>query len=526
MEPDSTACLGKIIQPMIDFTGMSRGYMEMLWRRETRAAADTEGSQRRLLADLVRFGRDTLWGKEHGFRSIGSYASFRDAVPVTSYADVRPLVMRMVEGEADILAPGRVRRFAQSSGTSDGKTKYIPITDRGLRKGHYAGAAFAVASYLHHHPDSHIFGGKNFILGGSYANELTLPAGVKVGDLSATLIDRINPLANLVRIPNKQTALMADWTEKLPRLVKLSAREDVRSISGVPSWFLTVLKEVAESCGAATVKEVWPNLEVFFHGGIAFGPYRSQYERITGGAGSIRYWENYNASEGFFAVQALPSQAPMRLLMNADNFYEFIPADTPGAEPVPAWEVRKGEIYALVITSSNGLWRYPVGDTVKIESTDPLTVTIAGRTRHFINAFGEEVMVYNTDAALERACRETGAEVLNYTAAPVYAGDRSRGRHQWLVEFAKAPADMEEFADRLDRALQDENSDYQAKRSGGIFLDRLSVEATPAGLFDRWLATRGKLGGQRKIPRLSNDRSIMDPMLALMHDDGRTPAQQ
>lgn len=505
---------------MIDFTGLSRGYMEMLWRREERAADDAERSQRRLLADLVRSSRHTLWGRSHGFGSIDSYADFREAVKVTPYADIRPLVMRMVKGERDILAPGRVRRFAQSSGTSDGKSKYIPITERCLAKGHYAGAAFSVASYLHHHPESHIFGGKNFILGGSFANELTLPAGVKVGDLSATLIDRINPLANLVRIPDKRTALMADWTEKLPRLVELSAREDVRTISGVPSWFLTVLKGVMETRGAGSIKEVWPNLEVFFHGGIAFGPYRSQYERITGPDG-IRYWENYNASEGFFGVQAVPGKAPMRLLMASDTFYEFIPADDPDAQPLPVWETVPGEVYALVITSSNGLWRYPLGDTVRIESTDPLTVTIAGRTRHFINAFGEEVMVYNTDAALERACRETGAEVLNYTAAPVYAGDRSRGRHQWLVEFAKAPADMREFASRLDRALQDENSDYQAKRAGGIFLDPLTVEAAPSGLFDRWLARSGKLGGQRKIPRLSNDRRFIDPMLELMRDGYR-----
>ena len=489
--------------------------MEKLYRRELRAGADVEGSQRRLLADLVRYGRDTLWGRQKGYASIRSYGDYIRAVGVTPYADLRPLVMRMVGGEADILVPGRVRRFAQSSGTSDGKSKYIPVSPRGLSRSHYAGAAFSVASYLHFHPDSHIFGGKNFILGGSFANELTLPPGVKVGDLSATLIDSINPLANLVRIPDKATALMADWQTKLPRLVELSAKEDVRSISGVPSWFLTVLKGVMASRGAASIKEVWPHLEVFFHGGIAFGPYRSQYSRITGPDG-IRYWENYNASEGFFAAQELPDREPMRLLMDADSFYEFIPVDNPSASPIPAWEVMKGEIYALVVTNSNGLWRYPVGDTVKIEATDPLTITIAGRTRHFINAFGEEVMVYNTDAALERACRETGAEVLNYTAAPVYAGDRSRGRHQWLVEFAKAPADLNAFADRLDRALQAENSDYQAKRAGGIFLDRLEIICAPKGLFDRWLACGGKLGGQRKVPRLSNDRRFIDPMLELM----------
>ncbi len=259
---------------------------------------------------------------------------------------------------------------------------------------------------------------------------------------------------------------------------------------------------------------MWPNLEVFFHGGIAFGPYRSQYARITRGD-RMHYWENYNASEGFFGVQARPGSPAMRLLMNTDVFYEFVPVAHPSAPPVPAWEVAQGEVYALLITSSNGLLRYPLGDTVKIESTNPLEITIAGRTRHFINAFGEEVMVYNTDAALARACAETGAEVLNYTAAPVYAGDHSRGRHEWLVEFATPPRDMDDFCRRLDEALQMENSDYQAKRTGGIFLDRLTVVEASPGLFDRWLASTGKLGGQRKVPRLSNDRRFIDPMLAM-----------
>ena len=270
-----------------------------------------------------------------------------------------------------------------------------------------------------------------------------------------------------------------------------------------------------EISGKDNLKEIWPNLEVFFHGGIAFGPYRRQYARITDPA-RMRYWENYNASEGFFAVQERPGEPEMGLLMDVEVFYEFLDVDDPGALPVPAWETVAGKVYELIITSSNGLWRYRLGDTVRVCSTDPLTITIAGRTRHYINAFGEEVMVYNTDAALALACAQTGAEVLDYTAAPVYAGDRTRGRHQWLVEFARIPScGLDEFARILDMELQRQNSDYQAKRAGGIFLDNLEVVPAYTGLFNRWLAATGKLGGQRKVPRLSNDRSLMERLLEI-----------
>jgi len=501
---------------MIDFTRISRPYFEKVFSGELLAEEHLEDGQRKLLARLIADARNTRFGSANSFGKIQSYEDFAHNVPAASdYSAMRHDVMRMVEGERNILAPGVTRRFAQSSGTSDGKSKFIPVTPRCLSHGHYAGAAFSLASYLHYHKDSHLFGGKNFILGGSYANELSLPQrGVKVGDLSATLIDRINPLVNLFRIPSKQIALMENWEEKLPALVDASLKADVRSISGVPSWFLTVLKRIIDKAGARTIHDVWPNLEVFFHGGIAFGPYREQYARITNPS-LMHYWENYNASEGFFGVQAQPGAPAMRLLMNTDVFYEFVPVAAPDSAPIPAWEVKTGEIYALVITSSNGLWRYPLGDTVKIESLHPIEITIAGRTKHFINAFGEEVMVHNTDAALEVACAATGAEVLNYTAAPVYAGDRTRGHHQWLIEFARRPAELAEFATLLDQALQHENSDYQAKRSGDIFLDKLTVEVATPGLFDRWLASTGKLGGQRKVPRLSNDRRFLDPLLRL-----------
>lgn len=498
----------------MNVTKIIRPYFLKLVSQFSQASTCVEATQRRVLQQLIASARGTLWGQTHGYDSITSYETFIRNVAVTPYEEIRPLVMRMIAGEKDILWPGRTLRFAQSSGTSDGKSKYIPITADSLKLNHYRGGADVVCHYLNLYPDSRMFGGKNFILGGSFANELNLPAGssVKVGDLSANLIEAINPIANLARIPSKKIALMANWHEKLPALVEAALHADVRSISGVPSWFLTVLTQTLEAAGATEIHQVWPNLEVFFHGGISFVPYREQYNRIIDPA-RMRYLETYNASEGFFAVQDTRESSAMALIIDAGVFYEFIPLDDPTAAPLPAWEVEQGKIYALLISSCNGLWRYPIGDTVKIESTSPLRITIAGRTKHYINAFGEEVMVHNTDAALAKACTAHSCHVANYTVAPVYTAEGQRGHHQWLIEFSQQPADINAFAKTLDRMLTEENSDYQAKRSGDIFLAQLTItEATP-GLFDRWLESTGKLGGQRKVPRLSNDRRIIEAML-------------
>ncbi len=501
------------------FTPISRLFFRRVDAKMTAAAADAERSQRRLLSDLVSAARSTEWGRSHGYGTIGCYGDFRSRVPVGEYEAIRPYVMRMISGERDLLWPGLTTRYAQSSGTSGGKSKYIPLTARSLSRCHYAGGTDVVARYLALYPDSRLFSGKSFILGGSYANELSLPAGVRVGDLSASLIDKINPLANLFRVPPKKVALMENWEEKLPLLVEATKNADVTSLSGVPSWFMTVIRRVMETRGAKELHEVWPNLEVFFHGGISFGPYRAQYDRLIEPS-RMRYMETYNASEGFFALQDNPDDAAMLLLMDCDVFYEFVPLvelDREMPTAVPSWEVSRGEVYALVITSSNGLWRYMIGDTVRIESVDPLKIRIVGRTKSFINAFGEELMVHNADAALTRACRESGAEVADYTVAPVYANGGRKGHHQWIVTFVRRPADVEAFADMLDHFLSEENSDYQAKREGGIFLDRLSIVEVPRDAFERWLASTGKLGGQRKVPRLKNDRSVADAILSIVN---------
>lgn len=502
---------------MINCTPLARRALMRYVTEMKRASDDVRGVQLQVLEYLISRMSRTKRGQKTGLKPGMGYDGFAKAAEVCDYEQIRSYVMRMVHGERDVLWPGVTRRFAQSSGTSDGKSKYIPVTDDSLKLNHYYGGAAVVGQYLKHNPGSRMFAGKGFILGGSFANEVAdLPADVRVGDLSAHLIQAVNPLVNLFRIPSKDVALMADWTEKVPALVEASLKADVTNISGVPSWFMTVLRAVMKRAGVDNIHSVWPGLEVFFHGGVAFGPYRSEYESFTDRS-RMHYFENYNASEGFFAVQtAAVGDGSMEMLLNAGVFYEFEDISNPGVL-IPAWEVKSGHTYSLHITAPNGLCRYAIGDTVTVVCEVPLTIRIAGRTRHFINAFGEEVMVHNTDAALTEACALTGAAVLNYTAAPVYAHDGKRGRHQWLIEWSVPPADLDDFAQVLDRCLQQQNSDYQAKRAGNIFLDCLSITQARPGLFDSWLASTGKLGGQRKVPRLSNDRALMDSMLRFQY---------
>lgn len=499
----------------MNFTPLARF---LLGRRVKEALSWTGRTQEIQLGQLdflLRNLRQTKWGAEKGLSEVRSYDDFRRLLPsVSAYAGLRPYVMRMIAGEKDVLWPGLTRNFAQSSGTSDGKSKYIPVTPASFSRSHYKGGSSVISHYLSLYPDSRIFAGKSFILGGSFANELTLPPGVRVGDLSANLIENINPLVNLTRVPPKRIALLEDWAVKLPALVSAAADHDITNISGVPSWFLTVLKQIIKAKGAQTIHDVWPNLEVFFHGGISMAPYREQYSHITDP--KMRYLECYNASEGFFAVQNAIDNQAMLLLLDCGTFFEFIrteEADSDRPEIIPAWKVEEGEIYELVITSCNGLWRYPLGDTVRIESVEPLKITIAGRTKSYINAFGEELMVQNAEAALTKVCKTLDCEISNYTAAPVYASDHSRGRHEWLIEFNREPESIDEFARQLDLALQQENSDYEAKRSHGIFLDPLTIVKGRKGVFDKWLAATGKLGGQRKVPRLSNSRHPIDEIL-------------
>lgn len=502
----------------MDFTPIARHIFASRARRTEKWEGHVEEIQKKQLLWLLDKAADTEIGRNYGFRDIlnaaDPVAAYKASVPTVAYDDIRPYAMRMVEGEKDVLWPGVCKRFAQSSGTSGGKSKFVPITTDCLRRNHYPGTSDVVAHYLKMNPQSHVFSGKSLILGGSFANELNLKGDVKVGDLSATLIDRMPKLANMVRVPEKRIALMENWSDKLPALAGAASKSNITNISGVPSWFLTVIKEVCKIKGADKISDVWPNLEVFFHGGIDFRPYRKEYEALTDPK-KMHFMETYNASEGFFAFQNDFSDHSMLLILDGCVFYEFEPFG--GGKPIPAWEVETGKTYELLISSSNGLWRYHLGDTVTVTSTDPVKIRIAGRTRSFINAFGEEVMEDNANRAIETACRATGASIANYTAGPYYAHNNRRGHHQWLIEWNEEPASMEKFREILDKTLQEVNSDYQAKRAHTIFLDPPEIITARPGLFDDWLSHAGnhKLGGQRKVPRLNNNRKLLDELLKL-----------
>lgn len=472
--------------------------------------------QQTVLKRLLSRGSDTEYGRNHAFSAIRDYETFQSNVPVNDYESLKGDIDRMRHGEKDVLWPGMVKWYAKSSGTTNDKSKFIPVSNEGLQHIHYAGGSDAVALYLMNHPGSRIFDGRALILGGSHQANYNV-SGSLVGDLSAILIENINPLANLVRVPKKSTALLSDFEVKRDRIARESLKKNVTNISGVPSWMLSVLLRVLEVSGKTHLEEVWPNLEVFFHGGIAFTPYRKQYEQLITKPG-MNYMETYNASEGFFGLQSDPNDKSMLLMLDYDVFYEFIPMDEFGRENptiVPLWGVETGKNYAMVISTSCGLWRYVIGDTVQFTSKNPYKFIITGRTKHFINAFGEELIVDNAEQGLAYACLQTGAEVSEYTAAPVFMGADGKCRHQWLIEFAQAPSDLQEFSRLLDTKLQEINSDYEAKRFKNITLQPLEIIPARQGLFHDWMKQRGKLGGQNKVPRLSNTRDHIESLLKL-----------
>lgn len=474
-----------------------------------------EQLQMQVLGRLLQKAKSTEWGREHDFADVHTYQQFANTSPVNTYEDLKHFIDRMRQGEADVLWPGKVRWYAKSSGTTNDKSKFIPVSKDGLKDTHYAGGRDAVAWYLGNNPKSRIFDGKALILGGSHAPNYNVRKSL-VGDLSAILIENINPLVNMVRVPKKETALLSDFELKRDRIAHEAIKENVTNLSGVPSWMLSVMNRVLEITGKDNLSEVWPNLEMFFHGGVAFTPYREQYRKLIPSA-NMHYMETYNASEGFFGIQNDPSDLSMSLMVDYGVFYEFIPMEeieSPNPQVLPLWDVETGRNYAIVISTSSGLWRYMIGDTVRFTSTNPYKFVITGRTKFFINAFGEELIVDNAETGLAEACRRTGAQVLEYTAAPVFMDGEGKCRHQWLVEFAKEPEDAGQFARILDETLQQVNSDYEAKRYKDITLQSLELVVARKGLFHDWLASKGKLGGQHKVPRLSNNRVHIEEMLA------------
>ena len=477
---------------------------------------DAEALQNQVMHRLIERARDTEYGINHLFSSTKNYEQFAQNVPVNTYEELKNDIDRMRHGEHDVLWPGSVKWYAKSSGTTNDKSKFIPVSNEGLQHIHYAGGFDSVALYLRNNPKSRLFDGRALILGGSHAPNYDFSNSL-VGDLSAILIENINPLANLVRVPCKKTAMLSDFEVKRDRIARETINKKVTNISGVPSWMLSVLTRVLEISGKSNITEVWPNLEVFFHGGVAFTPYRQQYKEIIPSP-NMHYMETYNASEGFFGLQDDPNDSAMLLMLDYDIFYEFIPMEEIDKEHptvVPLSGVQTGRNYAMVISTSCGLWRYLIGDTVTFTSKNPYKFIITGRTKHFINAFGEELIVDNAEKGLAYACEQTGAEVLEYTAAPVFMDNKAKCRHQWMIEFAKEPDDLDRFAHLLDQKLQEINSDYEAKRYKDITLQHLEVIKARRDLFNQWMKSKGKLGGQHKVPRLSNSRRVINELIEM-----------
>ncbi len=478
-------------------------------------AKETEAIQEKVFRRLIHHAAETEWGRRYNYACIHSYTDFQ-RVPLQQYDDIKNHVDRMRHGEKNVLWPGRVIWYAKSSGTTNDKSKFIPVSKDGLRHIHYKGGTDAVALYLRSNPKSRFFSGKGLILGGSHSPNYNVKDSL-VGDLSAILIQNINPLVNLIRVPSKEIALLEDFEEKVERIADTTMHEDVTNLSGVPSWMLAVIKRILEKTGATHLNEIWPNLEVFFHGGVCFAPYREQYRNLINSP-LMHYMETYNASEGFFGLQNDLTDSAMLLMVDYDVFYEFIPLeeiDLPHPETVPLTGIEPGRNYAMVISTSCGLWRYILGDTVKFTQKDPYKFIITGRTKHFINAFGEELMVDNAEKGLMKACVATGAQVLEYSAAPVFMDANAKCRHQWLIEFSVMPDSVEKFRHVLDLSLQEINSDYEAKRHKDITLQEPELIVARPGLFHDWLKQKGKLGGQHKVPRLSNNRDYMEEMLKL-----------
>ena len=481
-----------------------------------RYAHDAEQLQAKVLERLIGKARNTEWGRLYGYANMHSYNDFAARVPLQTYEEVKPYVARLRQGEQNLLWPTEIKWFAKSSGTTNDKSKFLPVSRESLHDTHYRGGQDAVALYLAQNPESRFFSGKGLILGGSHAPNLNTNHSL-VGDLSAILIENINPLVNFIRVPSKEIALMEHFEPKMEAIANATIHQHVSNLSGVPSWMLVLAKHILKKTGRQTLDEVWPDLEVFFHGGVAFTPYREQYKQLIQSP-KMHYVETYNASEGYFGTQNDFRDLAMLLMIDYGVFFEFIPLEEVGKDQprvVPLTGIEVGKNYAMVISTSAGLWRYMIGDTVKFTQKDPYKFVITGRTKHFINAFGEELIVDNAEKGLARACQETGAQVTDYSAAPVFMDANAKCRHQWLIEFARMPDDLSRFARILDDTLKEVNSDYEAKRQNNLALQPLEVIVARQGLFHDWLESKGKLGGQHKVPRLSNTRQYIEEMLAL-----------
>ena len=505
---------------MIDFAVRKIAGQQL--RRMEKALAQPHAAQEAALQLLLKQARQTSYGQQYGANAISTYAQYAAQFPLATYETIEPYVQAMRTGARSVLYPGLVRWFAKSSGTTSSKSKYIPVTDDALKRCHYRAGRDILAVFLQQNPSSRFYLGKGLTLGGSHKIEAT--SGITHdGDLSAILLQRIPQWADWIRTPSRKVALTADFQKKLEGIAKEAVKQRVTSLSGVPSWNLVMLKYLLEVTGKESISDLWPDLEVFFHGGISFVPYRAQYKTIIPSP-KMHYLETYNASEGFFCIQTQPDNTNMQLMVDYGIYYEFIPMSEWGStnpSVLPLEGVKTGVNYAIVITTTSGLYRYIIGDTVQFSSINPYFLRITGRTKHYINAFGEELIIDNAEQGLRLACEKTGAVVSEYTVAPRFMAQNTQGAHEWYIEFAQKPSNLDEFAQILDCALSAVNSDYEAKRTNNVTLAPLVLHSLPVGTFIGWMTSRGKLGGQNKVPRLSNDRTYADSLEAYLQKEAK-----
>lgn len=468
--------------------------------------------QEELLMNLIRASENTVVGKKNDYNSIKNYNHFSERIPISTYEDLEPMIEKIRQGEQSVLWETPIKWFAKSSGTTNAKSKFIPVSNEALEDCHYKASKDLLCLYLNNNENSEMFLGKSLRLGGSsqiYENNNSF-----FGDLSAILIENMPMWAEFSSTPNNKISLMSDWETKIPAIINEVKNENVTSFAGVPSWMLVLLNKVLEETGKTNLMEVWPNLEVYFHGGVSFDPYRDQYQKILP-KNNFKFYEIYNASEGFFAIQDLNNSSDLLLMLDYGIFYEFIPMDTygtPNQEVIRLADVQLFKNYAIVITTNAGLWRYLIGDTVRFTSLKPYRIRVTGRTKHHINVFGEELMVENTDVAIAKTCIATNCEVKDYTVAPIFMEGKEKGAHEWMIEFKQKPERVLEFQKLLDQNIQAVNSDYEAKRYNNMTLNELKINVAKENLFYNWLKENNKLGGQHKIPRLSNQRDYLEQL--------------
>lgn len=475
--------------------------------------------QSELLNRLVYRARNTKFGKQYQFEDIKNYDSFKNRVPLHTYEEIFPYIDELLKGEQNILWPTEIRWFAKSSGTTNDRSKFIPVSDEALEDCHFKGGKDLLSIYLNNNPESRLFTGKNLSVGGSQqVNQFDNNSNSFYGDVSAVIMKNLPFWVQIIRTPSLEIALMDEWESKIEAMAQATLKEDVTSLSGVPTWTVVLLQRILEITGKSDISEVWPNLELFMHGAVSFVPYKPLFQDLIKSP-KMNYVETYNASEGFFGIQDQLNSDEMLLMLDYGIFYEFIALEDSASEQpktLQLEDVKLNQVYEMVITTNAGLWRYRIGDTIRFTSINPYRIKISGRTKHFINAFGEELMIENAEKAIAEVCSRQNVTVDNFTAAPKHLSHNKSGAHEWVIEFGKAPADTEDFADQLDAEIRKINSDYDAKRHRDIALQRLIIHEVPAGTFYNWMRKRGKLGGQNKVPRLSNSREYLEDLLEMV----------